>query len=31
MLAYHFTEMPYPYLPEDIEDRYGAMRVTLPN
>ncbi|MCH6545454.1 MAG: LLM class flavin-dependent oxidoreductase, partial [Deltaproteobacteria bacterium] len=31
MLAYHFTEMPYPFLPEDIEDRYGAMRVTLPN
>ena len=31
MLAYHFSEMPYPFLPEDIEDRYGAMRVTLPN
>ncbi len=31
MLAYHFTEMPYPFLPEDVEDRYGAMRVTLPN
>lgn len=31
MLAYHFTEMPYPFLPEDAEERYGAMRVTLPN
>ena len=31
MLAYHFSEMPYPFLPEDVEDRFGAMRVTLPN
>ena len=31
MLAYHFTEMPYPFLPEDAEERYGSLRVTLPN
>jgi alkanesulfonate monooxygenase SsuD/methylene tetrahydromethanopterin reductase-like flavin-dependent oxidoreductase (luciferase family) len=31
MLAYHFTEMPYPFLPEDSEERYGALRITLPN
>src|SRR5688572_8443863 len=31
MLAYHFTEMPYPFLPDDAEERYGAMRVTLPS
>jgi len=31
MLAYHFTEMPYPFLPEDAEERYGALRITLPN
>ena len=31
MLAYHFTEMPYPFLPEDAEKRYGSLRITLPN
>ena len=31
MLAYHFTEMPYPFLPEDAEQRYGSLRVTFPN
>ena len=31
MLAYHFTEMPYPFLPDDAEKTYGAMRVTLPS
>lgn len=31
MLAYHFTEMPYPFLPDDVEERHGAMRVTLPS
>ena len=31
MLAYHFTEMPYPFLPDDAEERHGAMRVTLPS
>ena len=31
MLAYHFTEMPYPFLPEDAEERYGSHRVVLPN
>jgi alkanesulfonate monooxygenase SsuD/methylene tetrahydromethanopterin reductase-like flavin-dependent oxidoreductase (luciferase family) len=28
---YHFTEMPYPFLPEDYADRYGSIRVSLPN
>lgn len=31
MLAYHFTEMPYPFVPEGAEEQHGAMRVTLPN
>jgi len=31
VLAYHFTEMPYPFLPEDAEQRYGSLRITLPN
>ena len=31
MLAYHFTEMPYPFLPEDAEERYGALRIVLPS
>ncbi len=30
MLAYHFTEMPYPYVPEEVEQSYGTSRVTLP-
>jgi alkanesulfonate monooxygenase SsuD/methylene tetrahydromethanopterin reductase-like flavin-dependent oxidoreductase (luciferase family) len=31
MLAYHFTEMPYPYVPEDVEKELGSSRVILPN
>lgn len=31
MEAYHFTEFPYPYVPEDYYERYGSIRVTLPN
>ncbi len=31
MKAYFFTEMPYPYVPEDIERRYGSSRVIVPN
>ncbi len=31
MEAFHFTEMPYPYVPEDYFERYGSARVTLPN
>ena len=31
MLAYHFSEMPYPFLPEDAEKRHGSLRITLPN
>jgi alkanesulfonate monooxygenase SsuD/methylene tetrahydromethanopterin reductase-like flavin-dependent oxidoreductase (luciferase family) len=29
--AFHFTEMPYPYIPDDYVERYGGARVTLPN
>ncbi|MBV9120301.1 MAG: LLM class flavin-dependent oxidoreductase [Chloroflexi bacterium] len=31
MEAFHFTEMPYPYFPEDYMERYGSARVVLPN
>ncbi|MBI3075891.1 MAG: LLM class flavin-dependent oxidoreductase [Deltaproteobacteria bacterium] len=31
MLAYHFTEMPYPFVPEEAEERHGSLRVVLPN
>jgi alkanesulfonate monooxygenase SsuD/methylene tetrahydromethanopterin reductase-like flavin-dependent oxidoreductase (luciferase family) len=31
VLAYHFTEMPYPFVPEEAEQRYGSLRITLPN
>ena len=31
MLAYHFTEMPYPYFPPEAEVEYGTPRVLLPN
>ena len=31
MLAYHFTEMPYPYFPPEAEQEYGTPRVLLPN
>ena len=31
MEFYFFTEMPYPDLPEDYYERYGSIRVTLPN
>jgi alkanesulfonate monooxygenase SsuD/methylene tetrahydromethanopterin reductase-like flavin-dependent oxidoreductase (luciferase family) len=31
MLAYHFTEMPYPYVPPEVEQRYKSSRVILPN
>lgn len=31
MKAYHFTEFPYPYVPENYEETYGSMRVTLPS
>jgi alkanesulfonate monooxygenase SsuD/methylene tetrahydromethanopterin reductase-like flavin-dependent oxidoreductase (luciferase family) len=31
MLAYHFTEMPYPYFPPEAETEYGTPRVLLPN
>lgn len=31
MEFYHFTEMPYPYVPEDYYERYGSIRVVLPN
>lgn len=31
MKAYHFSEMPYPSIPADYWERYGSIRVTLPN
>lgn len=31
MKAYHFTEFPYPHLPENFMEQYGTIRVTLPN
>jgi alkanesulfonate monooxygenase SsuD/methylene tetrahydromethanopterin reductase-like flavin-dependent oxidoreductase (luciferase family) len=31
MKAYFFTEMPYPYVPEDVEQAYGSSRVIVPN
>lgn len=31
MKAYHFTEFPYPHIPEDYYEKYGSIRVTLPN
>lgn len=31
MLAYHFTEMPYPYVSEEVEKEYKSARVILPN
>ena len=31
MLAYHFTEMPYPHGPEDVEQSYKSARVIVPN
>jgi alkanesulfonate monooxygenase SsuD/methylene tetrahydromethanopterin reductase-like flavin-dependent oxidoreductase (luciferase family) len=30
MLAYHFTEMPYPFVPEEVEKQYKSARVVLP-
>ena len=31
MLAYHFTEMPYPYVPTEVEKEYKSARVIVPN
>ncbi len=31
MKAYFFTEMPYPYVPEEVERAYGSSRVIIPN
>jgi alkanesulfonate monooxygenase SsuD/methylene tetrahydromethanopterin reductase-like flavin-dependent oxidoreductase (luciferase family) len=31
MRAYFFSEMPYPYVPEDVERGYGSSRVIVPN
>jgi alkanesulfonate monooxygenase SsuD/methylene tetrahydromethanopterin reductase-like flavin-dependent oxidoreductase (luciferase family) len=31
MRAYHFTEMPYPYFPPEVEVERGSARVILPN
>jgi alkanesulfonate monooxygenase SsuD/methylene tetrahydromethanopterin reductase-like flavin-dependent oxidoreductase (luciferase family) len=29
--AYYFSEMPYPYVPEDVERELGSSRVIVPN
>src|SRR6266540_3408616 len=31
MLAYHFTEMPYPYVPPEVEQELKSSRVIVPN
>jgi len=31
MLAYHFTEMPYPFVPDEVEKSFHSARVILPN
>src|ERR687888_769024 len=31
MLAFHFTEMPYPYVPPEVEQELGSSRVIVPN
>lgn len=31
MEAYHFTEMPYPFVPTEVEDALGSSRVIVPN
>src|SRR5713226_1414059 len=31
MKAYHFSEMPYPYVPEEVEKSYHSARVILPS
>lgn len=31
MLAYHFTEMPYPYVPVEVEQELKSSRVIVPN
>src|SRR5579864_2650187 len=31
MKAYFFSEMPYPYVPEDVERAYGSSRIVIPN
>ena len=31
MKAYFFSEMPYPYVPEDVERGYASSRVVVPN
>ncbi|HEY8694387.1 MAG TPA: LLM class flavin-dependent oxidoreductase [Chloroflexota bacterium] len=31
MKAYHFSEFPYPYVPEEVEKQYRSARVILPS
>jgi alkanesulfonate monooxygenase SsuD/methylene tetrahydromethanopterin reductase-like flavin-dependent oxidoreductase (luciferase family) len=31
MKAYHFSEMPYPYVPEEVERELRSSRIVLPN
>ena len=30
MKAYHFTEMPYPFVPPEVEKDYGTSRIVIP-
>ena len=31
MKAYFFSEMPYPYVPEEVERSFGSSRIVVPN
>src|SRR6185295_16369048 len=31
MKAYHFTEMPYPFVPPEVEKDYGTSRIVIPS
>src|SRR5215212_3674610 len=31
MRAYHFTEMPYPFVPPEVEKDYGTSRIVIPS
>jgi alkanesulfonate monooxygenase SsuD/methylene tetrahydromethanopterin reductase-like flavin-dependent oxidoreductase (luciferase family) len=31
MRAFYFTEMPYPYVPEEVEQKLSSARIVLPN
>lgn len=31
MKFFHFSEMPYPYVPADVEERFGGLKYFMPN